>query len=136
MLSRVIDTCAELLATPPDEVLPVAIIGARRPSSGADVPAITLALVVEGVKGYGAGRFAYSGVLAIEIWASNLSQIDEIARKLQGRLSASAEPVRHLGFSYLQPASLDPAQHMLHTPPQGSPFAVWQQGLSYRFVFE
>jgi hypothetical protein len=78
----------------------------------------------------------YSGAMMLEIWATSLSQVDDIARKLQSRLRSSVQLLRQKGFMKLQPASLDPAEYMQYEPPSGSAFPVWKQRLSYRFVFE
>src|SRR5687768_509324 len=61
MLSRVVDMCTEVLATHPDPVLPASSVGAKRPSTGAELPAIALSLTVDDTKGNGFGRFIRSG---------------------------------------------------------------------------
>jgi hypothetical protein len=252
MLSLVVDKCVEVLASQPDPVLPAANLGAKRPASGADIPAISISLAVEDTRGIGFGRFLrsgdalaqhtaivdvsatpetfssdlrrlriaplplkknpaalqadfagddvqirnvtdlgqpllyrftpqpthkeeyrldvasaqivfggaqttgeklevvhwtvtwrddivgdrYRGTLFLELWASSLSQIGPLARRLQQRLQTQLTLLRQKGFVALRPASLDPAEASLYEPPSGSAFTVWRQRLSYRFVFE
>jgi hypothetical protein len=252
MLSLVVDKCVEVLASQPDPVLPTANLGAKRPATGADIPAISLALTVEDSKGLGFGRFLragdalaqhtaildvnatpetfssdlrrlqitplplkknpaaltpefaaedvqisnvtdlahpipyqlttqpthkeeyrldvaraqvvfgapqiageklevvhwtvtwrddivgdrYRGILLLELWATSVNQLNDIAHKLQQRLQHQGTLLRQKGFVALRPASLDPAETLLYEPPSGSAFPVWKQRLSYRFVFE
>jgi hypothetical protein len=251
MLSLVVDRCTELLAAQPEPVLPPASIAAKRPASGAEVPAIVLAISIENTKGSGFARFirsgdavvkhtavievraapeafsadlralqiaplplrknpaaqtrafsqedielrnvtdplqtrlyrlteqptqqheyrlempaailrfglpqvagdklevvhwtvthrddilgdTYRGAMTFEIWANQINQADEIVRKLQARLHGNPALIRQKGFALLQPASLEPAEHVVYAPPTGSPFSVWQQHIGYRFVF-
>ena len=61
MLSLVVDKCVEVLASQPDPVLPAANLGAKRPASGADIPAISISLAVDDTRGIGFGRFLRAG---------------------------------------------------------------------------
>lgn len=61
MMSLVIDKLIEVLSTQPDAVLPTSSIGAKRPSTGAEVPAIAVSLVIGNAKGTGLGRFRRAG---------------------------------------------------------------------------
>src|SRR5947207_5905577 len=61
MLSLVVDRCAEVLATSPNPVLPLASLGAKRPATGADVPSVAMSLAVDTPHGIGFGRFIRAG---------------------------------------------------------------------------
>ncbi len=78
----------------------------------------------------------YRGALTLDVWGSQVNQVTEIARNIQTRLKTNPQLLRQKGFQRLQPASLDPAQYVLHAPPTGTPFPVWQQRIAYHFVFE
>jgi hypothetical protein len=148
MLILVVQRMAEALASQPDPVLPAARIGTGRPSAGAEVPALTIAVVVDAEHLRGLGRElrldkdgrevlrgdVYSGLLELEAWAQTASALDQLTVRLQRRLTVSAEPARERGFLRLQPTRLDPAEQLLRQPAVGSAFAVWRQQLSYRFT--
>jgi len=150
MLMLVVQRAAEALASQPDPVLPAARIGARRPSAGAEVPALTIGVVVDAEHPRGLGRElrldergrevlrgdVYSGLLELEAWAETTSTLDQLTTRLQHRLTTSFEPARTRGFLRLQPARLDPAEQVLRQPAVGSAFAVWRQRLNYRFTCE
>jgi hypothetical protein len=78
----------------------------------------------------------YRGALTLDVLASQFSQTDQIIRNVQARLQTQGQLVRQKGFQRVQPTSLALAEQVLFSPVSGSPFAVWQQRLSYRFVFE
>jgi hypothetical protein len=78
----------------------------------------------------------YRGLLTFEVWAQSASEVDGLARKLQGRLDGLSPLTREKGFSLLRPTDLDPAQNVLYQPATGTAFPVWKQRLTYRFVFE
>lgn len=79
---------------------------------------------------------AYRGLMNVDVWASSLGGVTTASQKLQDRLISQHALLRQLGFSKLQAAGLLAAEHVLHTPPDGSPFQVWRQPLTYRFAFE
>jgi hypothetical protein len=150
MLSLVVQRLAELLASQPEPVLPAARIGSRRPSAGAEVPALTVGVAVDSGHRGSLGRElrlddrgrelrrgdVYSGLLELEAWAETPAVLDQLTGRLQQRLAASAEPARARGFLRLQPARLDPAEQLLRQPAVGAAFAVWRQPLGYRFTCE
>lgn len=78
----------------------------------------------------------YSGLMNLEIWANSFNETDEIARRLQNKLSSKRISLKDKGFSNFQPASLEPVKSILHSTPSGSPFSVWRQKLVYKFTFE
>jgi hypothetical protein len=78
----------------------------------------------------------YGGTIRFEVWAGNPGQADDLSRRLQDKLTADRPALRQKGFLTLGPAGLGAIEHNLHTPPVGSPFAVWRQNLDYRFIFE
>jgi hypothetical protein len=145
MLSLVVDRCAEILAATPDPVLPLASLGSRRPSTGADVPAVAMSVAVDTPQGIGFGRLVrpddvlgdrYRGLLVLELWAQSASDVDSLSRKVQSRLAGPTSLTREKGFMLVRPADLDPAENVLYQPATGSAFPVWKQRLAYRFVFE
>jgi hypothetical protein len=150
MLSVVVQRLAEAMASPPDPVLPAARIGARRPSSAADIPAVTVGVVVDAEHPRGVGRElrldergqemlrgdVYAGLLELEVSAETPATLEQLTTRLQRRLTLSAEPVRAGGFLRLQPVRLDAAEQVLRQPAVGATFAVWRQQLGYRFACE
>jgi hypothetical protein len=79
---------------------------------------------------------AYRGLMNVDVWAERLGEVTTASQKLQDRLASQHMLMRQFGFSKLQAAGLVAAEHVLHTPPVGSPFQVWRQSLTYRFAFE
>jgi hypothetical protein len=80
--------------------------------------------------------YRYHGTATLETWANSDEQVDELGRKLQVRLGSEPELLQQEGFLALAPVRLEPAEHVIHDPPVGSPFAVWRQRAAYRFSFE
>ena len=56
-----IDKFVEVLSAPPKPVLSAASLGAKKPSSGSDIPTIVISLKIDDSKGTGLGRFIRSG---------------------------------------------------------------------------
>ena len=78
----------------------------------------------------------YNGMMILEIGASSFNEVDGISRRLQNKVKSNRAELRQRGFMKFQPASLEPAENILHAPPVGSPFSVWKQKLGYKFTFE
>ena len=66
MLSLVIDKLVEVLATQPERVLPGTAMGAKRPATGAELPAIAMSVIADDVKGSGIGRFRRAGDVIVQ----------------------------------------------------------------------
>jgi hypothetical protein len=78
----------------------------------------------------------YIGSLALEVWANNFSQVDQVSRGIHDVVRAKRVLLREKGFLKLHPLGIDPADHLLLTPPAGTALPVWRQKLAYKFVFE
>ena len=148
----VIDGFAGLIGAAPDAVLALDRIGARRPATPSDVPAVAISLSIDDLRTSGLGSITragdlpdtpptndirgttYRGLLSVEVWATSLSEAATISRKLQDR-ATDLPRMRRSGFIKLQPAGLEPIEQSRYAPANGSPFAVWKQPMSYRFAF-
>jgi hypothetical protein len=75
------------------------------------------------------------GVLALELWAFDVTSISALSRQLQDRLAARGA-ARERGFLRLEPARLDAAEGVVRTTTNGGTFAAWAQRLDYTFAFE
>jgi hypothetical protein len=147
---QIIDRLVEVLSASPEPVLSAGSLGVKKPSTGNEIPAVVMSLTIEDYKGTGIGRLirtgnrekgevleeTYKGFLMLEVWANNFDSVHEISEKLQNKLKSNPALLKQKGFLKLQPARLEPVENVLHHPPVGSPFPVWKQPLSYRFVFE
>src|SRR5687767_12566473 len=77
----------------------------------------------------------YNGLLITELWSQDFAEANRICRKLQEKLRMNAELLRQKGYLRLHLASLDPVEHVMHSPTVGSSFPVFRQKLEYRFSF-
>lgn len=78
----------------------------------------------------------YAGTMLVEMFASSAAAVGELSRRVQARIQTQPDLARRKGFMKLQPAGLDPAESVVIVATAGSPFALWKQGVRYRFVFE
>ena len=76
-----------------------------------------------------------NGLITLELWAGSAADASALSRKLQTRLF-DRPGLRQYGFSALLPAGLTPTQSSNYQPASGSPFAVWNQALTYKFHYE
>jgi hypothetical protein len=150
MLFLVIERLAGVLASQPDPVLAAGRIGARRPASTADLPALTVGVVVETERLRGLGRELrldepsgqtvlgdlYAGVLHLEVWATSSAGLEQLATRIHRRLTPLLQATRDRGFLRLRPVRIDPAEQTLSQPTVGGGFLVWRQLLEYEFACE
>jgi hypothetical protein len=78
----------------------------------------------------------YIGSMALEVWANNFNQVDQVARGIHDVMRAKHALLREKGFLKLHPLGIEPADHLLLTPPAGTALPVWRQKLIYTFAFE
>ena len=64
-----IDRFGQVLASPPDAVLPINSIGVKRPENSSEMPVINIALRVDDDKGLGYSRFVREGNLIVKFTA-------------------------------------------------------------------
>ena len=124
MMTTVAATLADLLSRAPDPLLAADRIGARRPSTSSNVPAISIGVEIAD----GGARWTpdprgegLSGTVALEIWAMTAAEAESVAQKLERRLRDLRSQFREKGFLQLRAHALHPAEVVSYQPLAGSP---------------
>lgn len=78
----------------------------------------------------------YAGALELDVFAGDVPQVEQLARRVQGRLRDRRRLLRERGFLALDAAGLEAAESVELRPPAGSPVTSGRIRLTYRFAFE
>ena len=139
MMPLVVDAFVNVLATSSPPVLPAGRAGSRRPTAPGDLPAAVISVAVEGARQRwprDPDRDRYGGTLTVDVWGSSAADTESIARKLQERIHDSPVDLRHNGFAYCLPSTLDAVEDVRQQPATGSAFTAYRQRVAFRFAFE